>query len=288
MKVLIAGGSGFIGSHLLPALVGAGHETYNIIRSTDSRVPAGVIPLVGDLRQMDTISLPRVDVVVHLAQSNIRFPDGAEDLLLINSVSAVRLALAATALGAQKFIYCSTGNVYGANPGPVSESAPLLGGSFYAESKIAAERLLGELKQRIGLDILRVFSPYGPGQQSFRLIPDVVRRVMENRAVSIRANGMPVLSPLYVNDAVAGIMARVSSQDQSVMNLAGDEVVTIEDIARQAGKILECEPTFEMMHDAMTGGTAAINAQFRILLGRACIPLAQGLESYISWLRGHA
>lgn len=288
MKVLIAGGSGFIGSHLLPALIGAGHETYNIIRSVDSHLPAGVIPIVGDLRQMETISIPKVDVVVHLAQSNIRFPDGAEDLLMINSVSAVRMALAAAALGAQKFIYCSTGNVYGANPGPVSESAPLLGGSFYAESKIAAERLLGELKQRIGLDILRVYSPYGPGQQPFRLIPDVVRRVLENRAVSIRANGMPVLSPLYVDDAVAGIMARVSAEDFAVMNLAGDEVVTIEDIARQAGRIIGREPIFEMLNDAMTGGTAAINERFRMMLGRACIPLARGLETYISWLQGRA
>ena len=99
---------------------------------------------------------------------------------------------------------------------------------------------------------------------------------------------MPVLSPLYVDDAVAGIMARVASQDPTVMNLAGDEVVTIEDIARQAGRIIEREPIFEMLDDAMTGGTAAINERFRMMLGRKCIPLARGVESYISWLRGGA
>jgi UDP-glucose 4-epimerase len=288
MKILIAGGSGFIGSHLLPALVSAGHETYNIIRSVDSHLPTGVIPIVGDLRQMETLSIPKADVVVHLAQSNIRFPEGAEDLLMINCVSAVRLALLAIAHGAQKFIYCSTGNVYGGAEGPVCESAPLLGGSFYAESKIAAERMLGELKQRISLDILRVFSPYGPGQQPFRLIPDVVRRVQESRAVFIRASGKPVLSPLYVDDAVAGILSCVAAQDSTILNLAGDEAVTIEDIARQTGSIMKREPVFEMVNDGMSGGPFANNEKFRTLLGRACIPLTSGLESYISWLRNRA
>ena len=284
MKILVAGGSGFIGSHLLPKLVEAGHETYNLVRGVNAPARAGVISIPCDLRQMESCNLPAVDVVVHLAQSNIRFPEGADDLLTINCVSAVRLALVAIAGGARKFIYCSTGNVYGLCPQPVDENAPLLGGSFYAESKIAAERILGELKSKIHLDVLRVFSPYGPGQQEFRLIPDVVKRVREGRTVQARANGMPILSPLYVDDAVEAILHQVAADGETVLNLAGDEVVSIADIAREAGRILRCEPCFGMIQDTMIGGIAARNEKLRLLLGRPCVSLAQGLESYIASL----
>lgn len=287
MKILVAGGSGFIGSHLLPKLVEAGHETYNLVRGVNATARAGVISIPCDLRQMESCNLPTVDVVVHLAQSNIRFPEGADDLLTINCVSAVRLALAAIAGGARKFIYCSTGNVYGLNALPRQETDPLLGGGFYAESKIAAEKMLLELKQKISIDILRVFTPYGPKQQLFRLIPDVVSRVQDGRPVSTRDNRMPLLSPLYVDDAVAAIMARVASSDENILNLAGDLVFSVEDIARLAGTILGREPVFETIKDTLSGGISADNTKMRALLGRACIPLAQGLGNYIAWRQNH-
>lgn len=281
MKILVAGGSGFIGSHLLPALVSAGHETYNLSRNISGVAVAGVTSIRCDLAQLSSCDLPQVEVIVHLAQSNIRFPEGADDLLTINCTSAVKLALAGIAQGARKFIYASTGNVYGLSPIPAAESAPLLGGSFYAESKIAAERMLGELRSRINLDILRVFSPYGPGQQSFRLIPDVINRVREGRPVSVRENGMPKLSPLYVDDAVEAILKRLAASDALTINLAGDEVLSIETMARDAAQWLGKSPVFESLVDGMTGGIAGRNELLHQVLGRAPLPWAQGLQRYL-------
>lgn len=284
MKILIAGGSGFIGTHLLPALVASGHQVFTLTRSDVTRLPAEVTPIACDLRNLENVNFPNIDTVVHLAQSNIRFPDGADDLLMINCVSAVRLALAAIARGAAKFIYCSTGNVYGLKPEPLTERSPLLGGSFYAQTKIAAEKLLGELRPKLALDILRVFSPYGPGQQSFRLIPDIVQRVREHRPVLIRSNSMPVLSPLFVDDAVEAIIRRISAADETIINLAGSEIVSIQEIARQAGRFLQVEPIFEKLEDSMTGGISADNLKLRQLLGRDCLSLEQGIGRYIKWL----
>lgn len=285
MKILVAGGSGFIGSHLLPALVSAGHEVYNLTRKVPETLRPGVISIRCDLGQLSACNLPDVEVVIHLAQSNIRFPEGAEDLLTINCTSAVKLALMGIAQSARKFIYASTGNVYGLSPTPSAESSPLLGGGFYAESKIAAERMLGELRQKIQLDILRVFSPYGPGQQPFRLIPDVINRIREGRPVSVRANGMPILSPIYVEDAVEATLKRIACSDHLTMNLAGDQILSIETMARDVGRLLGKSPVFEPIIDGMTGGIAGHNALLHEVLNRDPLPWEEGLERYLQSLK---
>jgi UDP-glucose 4-epimerase len=284
MKILIAGAAGFIGSNLTSALTAAGHEVIAILRPNGS-IPAdwaGVTILRLDLASLAEATLPQVDVVIHLAQSAQPFPAGAMDLLAVNCYSAVALAAHAIRCGAKKMIYASSGTVYGFSSSPVTEGSPLAGTGFYAQSKIAAERLLAEFRSLVPVDILRIFTPYGPGQQPFRLIPDIVSRVRDGRPVSVRTNGMPFLSPVAVSDVVAAIEARLAATDSQTINVAGPEVVGIREIAEALGAILGRSPTYEENSAPLDGGMASNSKFFSEITGIVPLGLEAGLRRLVS------
>jgi nucleoside-diphosphate-sugar epimerase len=121
MKVLVTGSTGFVASHLLPALA-TQHEVYALGHDA-ARIPSleGVEPLVVDLRSARDASLPDVDAVVHLAQANVPFPDGALDLHAVNTASTVALLDHARRCGASRFVFASSASVYGFGDRPWTE-----------------------------------------------------------------------------------------------------------------------------------------------------------------------
>ena len=284
MNIILAGGAGFIGSHLVPVLLGAGHQVTAILRP-DSSVPQGwdqVEVLKCDLTLLASVKLPKADAIVHLAQSAGAFPENANALHAVNCVSAIQLAAHALDCGAQKMIYASSGTVYGFTDHPVSEDAPLLGGGYYAQTKIAAERLLSEFRKRLDVDMLRIFSPYGPGQQPFRLIPDVVSRVLQGRPVSVRESGLPFLSPIHISDVVKCIVSRLSESNSLTFNVAGSELLGIREIAACVGLIAGVKPCFEENKSECNGGMAGLNHVMQSVTGISPVSLREGLQSIVS------
>src|SRR2546426_11157922 len=94
---------------------------------------------------IDPSRLPAsVDVIIHLAQSRQfrRFPEQAADIFAVNTAATARLLDFARRAGARSFVYASSGGVYGGSETPLSESAALRPGNFYAASKTAAELLV--------------------------------------------------------------------------------------------------------------------------------------------------
>lgn len=284
MKVLVAGATGFIGSHLVPALIAAGHEVYALVRDAarQSRNLNGAVCIEANLAACCPLTLPPVDAVIHLAQANVSFPAHAEELLAVNANSAVTLAAHAQRCGASRMIYASSGTVYGLSPMLMTEAHPLNGAGFYAQTKVAAEKLLGEFRGQLPVDLLRIFSPYGRGQQPARLIPDIIGRVREGRAVSVRDNGMPALTPIYVSDVVAVILARLVAADSVTMNVAGAETVGIREVAECAAGLLGREALFELNPALLDGGIAAdITLMVQVTGLRPCT-LKEGLTRYLN------
>ena len=280
MRILVAGSTGFIGSHLVPALVGAGHHVVALVRpDTTAPRPAGVEVVEADLATVKAAALPAVDAVVHLAQANLPFPEHATDLLAVNCASAVALAAHAVRCGAARFLYASSGSVYGTSASLLTEESPLAGTGFYAQTKIAAERLLAEFRGRLAVDLLRIFTPYGPGQQPFRLVPDIVARVREGRAVSVRASGMPSLTPITVADMVRVLLARLASGEGATMNVCGTEVTGIREIAEAAGAILGRAPVFEENPSPLAEGIAADATRMIALTGVQPVGIREGLAA---------
>jgi nucleoside-diphosphate-sugar epimerase len=280
VKVLVTGASGFVAPHLIRALVARGDEVVASARDAE-RIPEGrgIEPLPLDLAApLDAVSLPEVDAIVHLAQANVPYPERALELYRVNTVSTLELLAAYARTGARRFVHASSGTVYGAGDQAFRESDPVKHHQLYATSKIHAEDLVARSADVLdGAVSLRLFAPYGPGQVN-RMIPGIIGRVRDGRAVSLNDGGRPRMNPIYVDDAVAAIVAALAVDGHLVVNVAGDEIVTIREIAEAAGRALGTAPVFEDGGGAVAGDVVADTSAFRTWLGdRPFVPLDEGV-----------
>jgi len=248
MRILLTGASGFIGSRLILALGGRGHELICLRRHPGSFVPAGVVPLDWDLASNQTIrALPAVDAIIHLAQSNQyrNFPTAAADIFAVNTVSTAHLLDLARRAGVQRFVLGSSASVYADSKRSCQEDAKLQPNDFYAATKLAAETLLHPYARYFGTCTLRLFTPYGPGQRD-RLFPTLMKRVRECRPVTLDGEGGGLrLSVAYVDDVTATFQAAVEQGWQGTYNVAAREPTCVQDIASTIGRLIAVTPVFE-------------------------------------------
>ena len=280
MRVLVTGATGFVAPHLIRRLVADGHEAV-ALGHDGSRIPAGegITPVVVDLSApLDDRAIPKFDAVVHLAQANVPFPDGANALFRVNVVSTQELLDLARRRGASRFVYASSGSVYGLGEGAVAEDDPRRADDFYGVTKRSGELVVGAYRDHVGTAILRFFAPYGPGQVN-RLIPGLIARVRAGQAVTLRGGGRPRMTPIYVDDAVEAIVRSIESDDHLVVNVAGDETASIRDLAELIGAVVGREPVFEDAGGEAAGDLIAANDRLHELLGaNELVPLDEGLR----------
>jgi UDP-glucose 4-epimerase len=276
VKILVTGAGGFIAPHMIRRLVETGSEVFALAhRHVD--VPDGTELVVRDLEQPLDDGLPDLDAVVHLAQANVAFPDGARALFRVNSASTHDLLERARRGGATHFVYASSGSVYGLGDGVVDEDAPRRAGDFYAVTKRVGELLVESYAPFLTTTILRLFTPYGPGQAG-RLVPSLVERVSDGAPVSLNAGGRPRLSPIYVDDVVRVIERALRSGRSATVNVAGDEVVSIAELAERIGTIVGREPVFEHTGAESAGDLVADNRRMKALFGSdRLVPLSEGI-----------
>jgi nucleoside-diphosphate-sugar epimerase len=263
VRVLVTGATGFVAGHLIPRLVADGHHV--IAAGHDpARLPhrEGVEPLLVDLGDPSFVAaLPAgVDAVVHLVQSNESFPAGAGALFAVNVASTQHLLEYARRAGARRFVFSSSGSVYGTGERPWREADPPVGAGYYAATKLAAERLVAAYADEFGHSIFRLFTPYGPGQVR-RLVPGIIDRVRSGRAVSARPDGGPRFTPLYVAHAVDVLAQSLAADGNHLLNLAGEEIVSIRQMAETAGELLGREPIYT--EDGTGGDTLGDATQIR-------------------------
>jgi nucleoside-diphosphate-sugar epimerase len=280
VKVLVTGASGFVAPHLIRALVARGDEVVASARDAD-RIPAGpgIEPLTLDLAApLDDVSLPAVDAVVHLAQANVPYPEQALELYRVNTLSTLGLLDACARTGARHFVHASSGTVYGLGTRPFREGDPVAHHQLYATTKIHSEQLVARYADVLdGAVSLRFFAPYGPGQVN-RMVPGIIGRVRDGRTVTLVEGGRPRMNPIYVEDAVEAILAALAVDGHLIVNVAGDEVVTIREIAEAAGRALGAEPVFENAGGAAAGDVVADTRAFRAWLGdRPFVSLSDGV-----------
>ena len=235
MRILLTGATGFIGNQLVETLT-AEHEIYALVR----RRSAGYLEQFArtiemDLSQpLDETRLPaRIDAVIHLAQSKFykQFPEQSVDIFNVNISSAFYLLEYARHAGAQTFIFASSGGVYGYGYEKFAETDPVSPLNFYLSSKYMAELLLANYRQFFRTVIFRFFFVYGAGQRGM-LIPNLIEKVQ--RGETIRIEGEPGLqiNPIHVDDAVRAFEPALRLKNSELINVAGDEIVTLTDLVR--------------------------------------------------------
>jgi UDP-glucose 4-epimerase len=239
MKVLITGANGYLGRVLLNVIENKHSELMGrlvgVTRTASSFRASCVEWVEADLSRADWISnLPdeEFDVVVHLAQSSKyrEFPEEIGDILSVNTRSTVELADWARNHGVKRFIFASTGTVYGSGERISKEEDSCNPDSMYGASKLAAEILLNPYAEYFDIAVLRFFGIYGPDQANM-LIPNVIKCFINGEEITLAGNVGVKFNPIYVDDAV-NIVARLITEDlfrgYEIINVGGDESVDLQ------------------------------------------------------------
>jgi dTDP-glucose 4,6-dehydratase len=256
VRVLVAGGSGFLGSHVCRRLVADGHEVVCVDNlSTGRRANVADLEanpaftfLEADVVGLAAAALPgrEPDVILHLASpaSPVDYDRLPLETLAVNSHGTWSLLEIAATTGA-RFLYTSTSEVYGdplvhpqtegywGNVDPVGPRA------CYDEGKRFGEALVTSFRRVHGVRaaIVRLFNTYGPAMRldDGRVVPEFLSAVLEGRALPIQGDGLQTRSYMYVDDLLEGLLlvALDPDLDGVVLNIGNPEEVTVAELARR-------------------------------------------------------
>jgi len=245
-RVLVTGGTGFLGSHVTRALAAAGARVTVVSRSNTARLPLpdDVTAVRDDLRdpQVAAACVRGYDVVLHFASRiaglayNARHP---AEMLTYNAVLDLTVLEAAAREGASLFFYPSGALVYDADaPMPVVETASIGGmplaacaGAAWAKRTAEAAIRLHESEGGMRVVLARLSNVYGPGDdfapETAHLIASTIRRVARGEAPEVVGDGSALRAYLYVDDAVAAILRLLELAPGGPVNVGGQHEVSV-------------------------------------------------------------
>jgi nucleoside-diphosphate-sugar epimerase len=249
----------------------AKHEMYALDRCGPAEKSGERVHwVVQDLaRPLDDSGLPRtIDAVIHLAQSRFyrHFPDKVEDIFDVNIHGTLRLLEYARGAGARCFILASTGGLYAGRTAKSLETDPLEARNFYFASKYAAELLTSRYQHYFRAIILRFFFVYGPGQQGM-LISNLMHKVNTGELITIEGDPGLHVNPIFVEDAIESFEPALRLESSSVINVAGDEVVSVTELVRLIGESVGKKPLTEHHTGVSSGYLVGDNSRMKTMLG---------------------
>lgn len=248
-KILVTGSAGFIGSNLINQLKD-NNELYALIRNSDNR-HQNVKYIVHDfLEQFDPNKLPSdIDCIIHLAATMDKNMENIR-AFEINTFGTLNLLEYGKRIGIKKFIFASTGGVYGYSSKSLSEDSKANPIGFYGLSKYQSEILAEYYSQYFSVAILRLFFPYGE-KQIRGIIPSLYNRIINGQAVIIYNDEQPNINPIYISDVIEIIkrMINFSSEQYTLLNIAGTEIVSIKGISDKIGDFIGISPKYEYVID---------------------------------------
>lgn len=233
MRVLVTGGSGFIGSHVADALSDAGHEIVIFDVSPSPYLRSEQTMITGSVLDGDAVraAAEGCDAVYHFAavadiNEAIHKP---RQTIEINVMGTLNLLEAAREVNAKRFVFASSIYVYSNQ------------GSFYRTSKQACEHLIHDYHERFGLDftVLRFGSLYGPRADRSNGLYRLLRQALDNRRIDYSGTGEEVREYIHVLDAAA-MSADVLAADfaNQYIHLAGRERMTSSEVLTMIREIM--------------------------------------------------
>lgn len=248
MKVLVTGGSGFTGIHLVRALVERGDEVTVLDISDGDPLDAGPLKaqgvrfVNGSVDDEDRLAevVPGQEVIFHLASAFRDIHQGAPLFQKIDVEGTRRLLVAARQAGVRRIVHCSTQGVHGSLPAgrvPGNEDSPMAPIDYYCEAKVAAEAVCDEFVAE-GMDIvnIRPTSIFGPGDTHGWL--KLFRMCKKGRFLML-GSGKTCNHPVYVGNLVdAFLLAADVPAAKGRSYLIGDsKYVTLNELVRLIGKV---------------------------------------------------
>lgn len=254
MRVVVTGGAGFIGHHIVAKLVGRGHEVA-VIDNLSRPSPGGLailkqlnvdllkVDITDYAAMLEALNRLRPDAVVHSAA----LIDVAESVekphtyMHVNAEGTAAVTRAAISAGVEKVIYLSSAAVYGVPKYlPIDEEHPTKPTSPYGASKLAGELVLESFMESLGKPeyvILRLFNVYGPGQNPSSpysgVITKFIHAVTSGKEIVIYGDGEQSRDFIHVEDVVEAVIKALTATEACVtLNIGTGMRTTINELAK--------------------------------------------------------
>lgn len=295
MRVLVTGGAGFIGSHVVDRLMAHGMAPV-IFDQQRSVFHPDVEHSVGSILDMEAlrIAMSGVETCIHLAavadvKDVFEDPSYAET---VNTRGTMCVLEAACRGRLQRVIYGSTTWVYGdCSEAEVDEETPILPPShLYTATKLASEFYCRAYSSLYGLEytILRFGIPYGPRARNGGVIPIFVGRALEGQPLVVAGDGAQFRQFVYVEDLANGVVLSLQPPAANrVYNLDGRESISVRQIAETVREVVG---NVEIISAAarpgdFSGKRVSSSRAEQELTWKATTPFREGLRQYVGWVR---
>jgi UDP-glucose 4-epimerase len=306
VKILVTGGAGFIGSHVVDAYVAAGHQVAvldNLSTGREENVnPAAPLYRVDvrDLAQVQSATAAFRPHVVnhHAAQSEV--PKSVADPgydAQVNVVGGLNVLKACVDNSVSKVIFSSTGGALYGEPDvvPADEDHPIRPLSPYGTSKVAFEQYLATFRRTFGLRFttLRYANVYGARQdfaaEEGRVVAIFASRMIEGKPVTIDGDGSQSRDMLHVGDIAMANIVALEQGDDGTFHISTGVPVTVNDLFRKLALLTEyrLEPRFGPSRKGDVYRIALDNTRAKEQLGwEPRIQLEEGLRLTVEYFRG--
>jgi UDP-glucose 4-epimerase len=300
MRVLVTGGSGFIGSHVVDKLKARGHEPviYDL-RPSPWHERGAVDTRLGSITDREALerALHSCDAVAHLAAvADVNDVHASpEDAERVNARGTVAVLEAARRAGVKRLVYASTIWVYSDSQDEAVDEDTLLPAPshLYTSTKLAGELYCKAYQELYGIDytILRFGIPYGPRAREAAVVPAFVNKAFAGQPLTLAGDGSQSRRFVYVEDLADGVALGLNDvATNRVYNLASDENVTIKQIAETVQSLIgDVEIVHTPARPGDFGGKIVCSARAERELGwTAATPFVEGVRRYVEWRREQA
>jgi NAD dependent epimerase/dehydratase len=307
---LVTGADGFIGSHLVEALIEEGckvkafcfYNSFNTWGWLDSLTKAQfqqVEVIMGDVRDsnMTRHAMKDVNIAFHLA-ALIGIPysyHAPDNYIETNIKGTLNILQAARDSGVQKILVTSTSEVYGtAIQVPIDEKHPKQGQSPYSATKIGADAIAESFFRSFNLPvtIVRPFNTYGPRQSARAIIPTIITQLLSGKKEISLGALHPTRDLLYVKDTVSGFI-RIAQSDQvsgEEINIATQTEISMIDLANKLIALINPAAVIKCDRERIRPGKSEVERLLgsnekirRLTKWKPTYSLDEGLKSTIEW-----
>ena len=300
MKILVTGGSGFIGSHVVDLLVQEGHN----VKIYDIESP--MYNQDCDFVKGDVLDLARliketrgIDVIYHFAaEADVnRFYESPYYSNLVTSGGTINVLEAARVNGIKRVLLASTEWVYGSGDGDenevVTEDTPITNNPdhLYTSSKIASEMFCKNYNRLYGVcyTIMRFGIPFGERARSTTVTPIFIKRILNDEEITIHGDGKQFRQFIYVRDLARGCVACLSdAAENQIFNLNGKKKISVIDVVRNLEEVLKKRARVKFVKDraGQFRGRFISSEKAKNLLGwEPSMDYKEALMKYVGWYK---